>query len=96
MHDNTFDASGAVNGDNAVFLDQVSSDAQYYFPGYTGDGDGEFTLGAGNASADLDTFFTANGNDMTNGGGAFFGGGVDAGVIMGATGDPLVHPPYFP
>ncbi|MEA3048564.1 MAG: hypothetical protein QOG84_400 [Sphingomonadales bacterium] len=96
MHDNTFDASGAVNGDNAVFLDQVSSDAHYYFPGYTGDSDGEFTLGAGNASADLDQFFSDNGNDMTNGGGAFFPGGVDAGVIMGATGDPLVHPPYFP
>jgi VCBS repeat-containing protein len=96
MHTNTLDASGAINGDNAVFLDQVSSDAHYYFPGYAGSSEGEFTASPGTASDDLDLFFSGNGNVMTNGGGAFFAGGVDAGVIMGATGDPLVHPPYFP
>jgi VCBS repeat-containing protein len=96
MHNNTFNAGGAVNGDNAVFLDQLSSDAHYYFPGYTGSSEGEFAASPGTASDDLSAFFAGNGNVMTNGGGAFFAGGVDAGVITGATGDPLVHPPYFP
>jgi VCBS repeat-containing protein len=94
MHDNVLDASGATFGDNAIFLDQGSTDAHYYFPGYAGSPDGEFN--GGTASADLDTYLGGQGNVMTNGGFASFPGGVDAGVVTGVTGDPLVHPPHFP
>jgi VCBS repeat-containing protein len=97
MHGNVLDASGATFGDNAIFLDQGSSDAHFYFPGYAGSPDGEFN--GGNASADLDAFLTdgSHHNTLINGGFASFGGGVDAGVVIGVTGDPLLHtPPHFP
>ena len=94
LSNNVIDASGATFGDNAIYLDQVSSDAHYYFPGYSGSPDGEYQ--GGTASQDLDAFFTAHGNVLTNGGFASFPGGVDAGLILGATGDPLVHPVYHP
>jgi VCBS repeat-containing protein len=90
LDNNVIDASGADYGGNAVYLQQVSSDAHFYFPGYAGSPDGEY-LG-GSASADLDAFFTANGNVLTNGGGASFPGGVDAGGISAASGDAFVHP----
>jgi VCBS repeat-containing protein len=98
LHTNTLNASGAINGDNAIVLDQLSTDAHYYFPGYTGSSEGEFAASPGTASDDLHAFFTDAGhaNVLTNGGGAFFAGGVDAGFVTGATGDPLTHPPYFP
>jgi VCBS repeat-containing protein len=94
LTNNHIDASGSAFAGNAIFLDQVSSDAHYYFPGYSGSPDGE--AWGGNASPDLDTFFTAHGNVLTNGAFPNFPGGVDAELILGATGDPLVHPPYFP
>ena len=51
----------------------------------------------GSASADLDPYLTGLGNVMTNGGGASFpGGGIDAGLVLGVTGDALVYPVYFP
>jgi VCBS repeat-containing protein len=90
LSDNVFDLSGADFGSNAVLLDQLSSDAHYYFPGYAGSPDGEYM--GGTASADLDTFWTAAGNVFTNGGGPAFPGGVDAGIILGATGDAFVLP----
>ncbi|MDB5694183.1 MAG: hypothetical protein JWO81_3246, partial [Alphaproteobacteria bacterium] len=94
LHNNILDASGASFGDNAVYLEQVSSDAHYYFPGYSGSADGEGF--GGTASDDLNSFFAGHGNVMTNGGFASFPGGVDALDIHGATGDPLVHPPFHP
>jgi len=85
MDDNVFDADGALL--NAVFLDQISFDAHYYFPGYAGSPDGEF-LG-GSASADLDAYLSGRGNLMINGLFPSFPGGVDAGLVFGVTGDPL-------
>jgi VCBS repeat-containing protein len=94
LHDNALNASGASFGDNAVYLDQISANAHYHFPGYSGSPDGEYN--GGTASDDLSAFFSGHGNVLTNGGFASFGGGVDAGIVLGATGDPLVHPPYHP
>ncbi|HEX8380179.1 MAG TPA: Ig-like domain-containing protein, partial [Allosphingosinicella sp.] len=90
LDDNVVDASGADYGGNAIYLQQVSSDAHFYFPGYSGSADGEYV--GGSASADLDAFFTANGNVLTNGGYPSFPGGVDAGGISAASGDAFVHP----
>jgi VCBS repeat-containing protein len=90
LDDNVFDLSGADYGSNAIYLDQVSSDAHFYFPGYGGSADGEYM--GGTASGDLHAFFSAKGNAMTNGAFPSFPGGVDAGLIMGATGDSFVHP----
>ena len=84
---NTFDASGASFGGNAVYLDQISIDAHYYVPGYAGSPDGEF-LG-GTASADLDAYWSGD-NVFVNGAFPTWPGGVDAGLIMGATGDAFV------
>ena len=94
MNDNVFDNGDAAFGGNAVYLDQLSSDAHYYFPGYAGSADGEFQ--GGTASADLDAFLAAKGNVMTNGGFFFFSGGVDAGLVLGVSGDPFVEPVWFP
>ena len=95
LHGNTFDASGALV--DAIFLDQVSSDAHYHFPGYPGSADGEYSAGAGSASTDLAAFLTdgAHNNVLINGAFASFSG-VDASVVTGVTGDPLSQPPYFP
>jgi len=95
LDDNVLDASN-TSGDNAIYLDQISSGAHYYFPGYGGSSEGEFSVGGGSASDDLSTYFGNRGNEMDNGAFATFPGGVDAGLIVGATGDPLVHPPYHP
>jgi VCBS repeat-containing protein len=89
---NTLDASGALFGGNAVYLDQISTDAHYYVPGYAGSPDGEF-LG-GTASADLDAFWSGS-NTFINGAFPSFPGGVDAGFIMGATGDAFIEPVWF-
>jgi VCBS repeat-containing protein len=92
LSDNTFDLSDADFGGNAVYLEQDSLDSHFYFPGYAGSPDGEF-LG-GTASADLDTFWTGMANAFTNGGFPNFPGGVDAGGILGATGDAFVFPAW--
>ena len=92
IDDNVFDATGAQY--NAVYLDQISFDAHYYFPGYAGSPDGEYM--GGTASADLDTYLSARGNVMTNGVAPMYAGGeVDAQIIFGATGD-MVAAPWYP
>jgi len=94
LDNNVFDLSDADFGGNAVYLEQNSPDSHFYFPGYTGSGEGEFAFPvSGTASADLDAFWSP-GNTFTNGGGAFFPGGVDAAIISGATGDLLVFPAW--
>jgi VCBS repeat-containing protein len=87
LQNNVLDLSDADFGSNAIYLEQVSPDAGFYFPGYTGSPDGEFSPGAGTASTDLDAFWASQGNAMVNGGFPTFPGGVDAGLISGATGD---------
>ena len=94
---NHLDLGDADFGGNAVSFSQGSTESHFYFPGYAGSPDGEFDAGAGTASADLDAFFTGKGNVFVNGGFPTFpDGGVDASVIHGATGEPLVHPAYHP
>lgn len=93
LNGNTFDASDADGAVGAIFLDQVSTDAHYYFPGYAGSGDGEFN--GGTASDDLGAFFGAN-NTIVNAPYANYAGGVEASFIYGASGDPLVHPAWNP
>jgi VCBS repeat-containing protein len=93
LNGNHFDASGAAFGDNAILLDQVSSDAHYYVPGYSGSTSGEQY--GGTASDDLDAFFVAHGNVLINGGFASFPGGTDAQFVQHINGDPLIHPPYI-
>ncbi|MEA2283950.1 MAG: hypothetical protein QOK21_4560, partial [Solirubrobacteraceae bacterium] len=94
---NHLDLGAADFGDNALVLSQSSTESHFYFPGYAGSPDGEFDIGSGTASADLDAFFTGKGNVFVNGGfPSFPDGGVDAGTIHGATGEPLVHPAYHP
>jgi VCBS repeat-containing protein len=90
---NTFDA-GDSQGVNAVLFDQISSDAHFYFPGYTGSGNGEAF--GGTASVDLDAYLAALANIMINGPFASYPGGVDATLIQNATGDPLNQPAWFP
>ena len=92
LQNNTLDASGAASGANAAYVDQVSPDAHYYFPDYAGSPDGEYM--GGTASEDLDLFWTDLGNVFSNGGFPSFPGGVDAGIILGATGDPLTFTPW--
>lgn len=86
LTDNLIDAGDADFGLNAIYLDQVSGDAHFYFPGYAGSSEGEY-LG-GTASADLEQFFEAAGNVMINvplfPSSAY---GVDAQIITGATGE---------
>ncbi|MBV9932610.1 MAG: tandem-95 repeat protein [Alphaproteobacteria bacterium] len=104
LQGNTLDASGATFGDTAIYLDQISGNAHYDFnthkpvTDYTGSPDGEYN--GGTASDDLSTYFLAHGNTLINGPSPFSPGSpgavVDAGAILGATGDPLVHPPYHP
>ncbi|WP_162806225.1 beta strand repeat-containing protein [Sphingosinicella terrae] len=94
LHDNVVDASGADFGLDAIYFDQSSSDAHFYFPGYAGSPDGEYQ--GGTASADLGTFFASQGNVLINGGFPSWPTGVDAGIITDATGDPLVLAPWFP
>ncbi|HEX6374843.1 MAG TPA: Ig-like domain-containing protein [Allosphingosinicella sp.] len=91
LSDNILNNGDSSSGMNAIYLDQVSNDAHYYFPGYAGDDDGE-NFG-GTASVDLNAFFLGKGNVMVNGGGPSFPLiGVDASFISDATGDPFIHP----
>ena len=92
LEDNVLDLSGADFGGNAVYLEQGSADAHFYFPDYAGSPDGEFL--SGTASADLDAFWTGMGNVFTNGAFPNFSGGVDAGGILGAGGEQLVFSPW--
>ncbi|MDQ4087766.1 MAG: hypothetical protein M3177_07140, partial [Pseudomonadota bacterium] len=92
LRGNRLDAGDADFGANAALLDQISSDAHFYFPGYTGSPDGEYM--GGTASADLDPLW-ADDNVFVNGGFPSFAGGVDAGLITDATGDPLTQPVWF-
>jgi VCBS repeat-containing protein len=95
MSDNIFDASDALFGANAVYLDQLSTDAHYYFPGYAGSPDGEGY--GGTASVDLSVFLTLAGNVMVNGAFATYPAiGVDASFVTGVTGDPLNELAWFP
>ena len=68
--------------------------AHFYFPGYTGSGNGEAF--GGTASVDLDAYLAALANIMINGPFASYPGGVDATLIQNATGDPLNQPAWFP
>jgi len=91
INNNTFDASGATTGGNAVTHDQISTAANYNLPGYGGSANGEFVLAAcgapGTASVDVNTHHGGNTNTMTNGGFPFFGGGFDASLVCGHTGN---------
>ncbi len=91
---NIFDAGDADFGIDAIFLDQVSSDAHFYVPGYSGSGDGEFSAEAGTASADLTAFWSVNNALVTTPFNIF--GGVDASIVSGLTGEPLTQPAFFP
>jgi len=83
-NNNPIDASGAASATNAVWFDQISSDANHNLPGYAGSPDGE--LVAGTASADISVFLTGS-NTLTNGGAPQFpAGNVDAGFVEGVTG----------
>jgi uncharacterized repeat protein (TIGR01451 family) len=85
IRNNTFDASSVAFAGNAVFLDQISSLANYNLPGYAGSPNGEFM--GGTASANIHTYLAGRGNVMVNGPfPGFPGGGVDAGLVVGVTG----------
>lgn len=90
LENNVLDLSEADFGSNAIYLEQISPDAHFYFPGYTGSPDGEFSSGAGTASTDLDAFWAGLGNSMVNGAFPSFPGGVDAGLVLGATGESFI------
>jgi hypothetical protein len=88
LRDNVLDASDADFGFNVIYLDQVSTDAHFNFPGYTGDTEGEGY--GGTAGADLGAFFTGvNGNDFDDVPAPFNPSGVEASLITGALGDPF-------
>ncbi|HWT12814.1 MAG TPA: Ig-like domain-containing protein [Allosphingosinicella sp.] len=94
LTNNVIDNSGADFGSSAVVLDQISTDSHFYFPGYAGDSEGE--LNGGTASADLDAFFTGQGNTLSNGAFPTYAGGVDASFLHNATGDPLILAAWMP
>jgi hypothetical protein len=84
---NTFNNGGATNGENAIFLDQASTTARYYMPGYAGPANG--------GSAAMSSFLIdgAHVNILTNGGfPTYAGGGVNAAATIGATGSVFVLP----
>ncbi|MEA3052926.1 MAG: hypothetical protein QOG72_1829 [Sphingomonadales bacterium] len=87
---NTLDASDADFGIDAIYLDQLSSDAHYYVPGYAGSANGEFSASPGTASADLTAFWDANNTLVTTPFNIF--GGVDASIVRGVTGDAFFLP----
>jgi hypothetical protein len=87
---NTFDASDADFALDAIYLDQISSDAHYYVPGYIGSANGEFSASPGTASADLTDFWNDN-NTLVPAPFNLFGG-VDASVVLGVTGDAFFLP----
>jgi VCBS repeat-containing protein len=85
LEDNAIDFSDADFGLSPVYLDQGSSNAHFYFPGYTGSPNGEFH--GGTASVDLEQYFTDAGNTFVNIAFPSGPGAVDAQAIQGATGD---------
>lgn len=91
---NVIDAGEADFGLDAIYLDQVSADAHFYVPGYSGSSNGEFAASPGTASVDLSAFWSANNTLVPTPFSVF--GGVDASFVTGLTGDPLTQPAYFP
>ncbi|HWK34686.1 beta strand repeat-containing protein, partial [Sphingomonas sp.] len=90
LHGNVIDASGATNGSNAIILDQFGTGSHYYFPGYAGSADGEFTGTPGTASDDLDSFLSGAGNTLTNGGSPSIAlDGIDASLVEGVLNTPF-------
>ena len=87
---NTFDASDADFAFDAIYLDQVSTTAHYYVPGYTGSANGEYSAVPGTASVDLTNFWDDN-NTLVPAPFTTFGG-VEASGVRGLTGDAFVHP----
>jgi VCBS repeat-containing protein len=90
LEDNAIDMSEAAGGTAAVYLDQFSTDAHFYFPGYSGSADGEGY--GGTASADLATYFAGLGNILVSPPSPSFPGPVEAQILYGATGDGFVLP----
>lgn len=90
LEDNDIDMSDADWAAAAVYLDQLSSDSHFYFPGYAGSPDGEFM--GGTASVDLEQYFTGLGNSFVNVDFPSGPGAVDAQIISGATGDGFFLP----
>jgi VCBS repeat-containing protein len=88
LEDNAIDMGDADYGLSAVYLDQLSGDAHYYFPGYAGSPDGEYM--GGTASADLQAFFEASGNTFVSPPYPSGPGPVDAQILLGATGDAFL------
>jgi hypothetical protein len=89
IRSNIIDSSG-VAFTQAVFFDQISTDANHNLPAYSGSPNGEFN--GGTASVDIASYLAAASNVMTNGAGAFFPGGVDAGFVDGVTGSGTTCP----
>ncbi|MGA9581482.1 MAG: Ig-like domain-containing protein [Allosphingosinicella sp.] len=90
---NTFQAGSA--GGSAIFLDQLSGNANYYVPGYTVNANsshGEFrpSGGGGTASTSLDAFFDANNNLISGPFPAIAGSDVDANFTTGITNQNFV------
>jgi hypothetical protein len=90
LTDNVLDMSDADFAYVPIFLDQVSNDAHFNFPGYTGSADGE--ANGGTASEDLAQFFADQGNVITDVPFPSWGFTVDAQLVLGATGDPFSFP----
>ncbi|HET9638434.1 MAG TPA: Ig-like domain-containing protein [Allosphingosinicella sp.] len=88
LEDNVIDFSDADFGLSPVYLDQSSSNAHFYFPGYTGSANGEFN--GGSASVDLEQYFTDAGNSFVNTAFPSGPGAIDAQAILGATGDLFI------
>ena len=94
-HGNTFDASAAPFGGNAILYDQISEDAQHNVPDHPGSGNGEFAFqcAPGTASADLHTHQSGvQGNTLINGPFPSHPGGVDASLVCGLTGSGSTCP----
>jgi VCBS repeat-containing protein len=92
LNGNTIDASDGDYALSAVYLEQTSSDAHFYFPGYSGSPDGEAY--GGTASTDLAAFFLTQGNVLVDAPFGAFGLGVDAMMVQGATGDSFTYPDW--
>ena len=88
---NTVNILSAAGAGNAIALDQVSSAAHYYLPGYAGSGNGEYAVPSGTASAALHSFLTTT-NTLINGPLESFPGGIDASTVTGLNGAVFVLP----
>jgi VCBS repeat-containing protein len=91
ISNNTTMMAGQGSGMNAFYLDQVSQNARFYFPGYSGSANGEFVTPSGTASSGLGAYLDNTlANNGTNGPFATFPGIVDAGSVFGVSGSNLV------